>query len=254
MHDYVLESLANQVGGAICKEYKESDIAVVFGVYKPGVRQSLFRGSVIAQQRIARKKTMVIDSGYVKRGNEIDSYYSIALEDINGFGVRYNWNSPPDRWDALGVELMPFVDKPQILLCGQVPWDASVRRIDYIDWLYKTAHELPQDRTVFRPHPLAQFPESLPGLRTSTERDIEKDIEEFGIVAAYNSNALVDAVINGRKALALGTGHMVSEVSVASPDEPHPKEATRQQWAYDLAYAQWRPDEMGEAFEGLVRG
>lgn len=252
VHDYVLTAMHEQVPGSkLCDKYEVSDVAVVYGVYKPAIHSSYFRGSVIAMQQYHGKKVIVIDSGYVHRGDEKDSYYSVGLNDINGFGDHKNKDCPSDRWDALGVKLEPMKELDDrninVLLCGQVPWDASLRRINYIEWLHQTiaSCQKREDYNLsYRPHPKFQY--EIPGVVISADKTIEQALRKNEVVMAYNSNSLVDGLIAGCRSFAFGPGSMIHKDVV---DEGGDK---RKQWANDLAYAQWRPDEMGEAFTRMV--
>jgi hypothetical protein len=258
VHDYVLKAMHEQVSGSkLCDKYEVSDVAVVFGTYKPAIKNSYFRGAVIAKQKYYGKKVIVIDSGYVKRGDGIDSYYSVALNDINGFGDHKNKNSPSDRWESLGREIKPSKHDGYVLLCGQVPWDASVRRINYIEWLNTTAIALNDEfngNVIYRPHPLSGSSANVPGVKKCMSASIEESLYGAASVVAYNSNSLVDGVIEGVHAFALGEGHMVPNVSSSSITSEYEMFSVkeREQWAFNLAYAQWHPSEMGLAFERLT--
>ena len=239
VHDYVLKAMHEQVPGSkLCREYEESDVAVVFGVYKAAIKASYFRASVIARQQLKDRKVIVIDSGYVKRGDDKDSYYSVGLDGINGYGDHKNIGCPSDRWDALGVELKPMKEKGDHLICGQVPWDASLSGVNYIEWLYKAIDKYGEHGR-YRPHPLFDY--KVSGVKRSTETTIEEALEQARYVVAYNSNSLVDGYINGCAPLPGGFS-MINRM------------VDRQQWANNLAYAQWRPDEMGEAFRRMTNG
>src|SRR5207248_3280586 len=96
-----------------------------------------------------------------------------------------------------------------VLLCGQVPWDASVDHIDYLSWLEHTASELltlSQRPVVFRAHPMASLPPP-PGCRGSFG-SLTKDLEKAHALVSFNSNTGVDAFLNGVPAFAFDEGAM----------------------------------------------
>ena len=256
VHDYVLGAMCEQIGADLYDRYEASDVAVVFGVYKAAVQLSYLRGEVIARQKILGKKTIVIDSGYVRRGDAKDSYYSVGLNGLNGRADHRNKNCPSDRWDALGVELQPWRDGQYVLVCGQVPWDANVQHINYLEWVYNAIAEIKANTErdiMFRPHPKA--PLEIRGVLPSTGKAIADDLAGAYLTVALNSNSLVDSVIAGVPVFGADSGNMVKDmydsqflsVAVKNPYKPD-----RTRWAYNLAYTQWRPDEMGEAFRRLT--
>lgn len=241
-------------------EYVQADAAVVFGVFKERVPVSWPRGEVIERQKQAGGRTVVIDAGYVKRGNAPDSYYMVGFDGINGWADFRNEGMPSDRWDALGIELKPWRSTGEnVILCGQVPWDASVQALDMLAWLPDTAQALrarTQRKIIYRPHPAArEHPPHVDGCETST-RPLAEDLAEAHCVVCYNSNSAVEAIINGVPAIVLGNGAMSEAVAERSLDNvEQPCTPDRRRWAHELAYCQWQPQEMadGSAWRHLFR-
>lgn len=242
-------------------DYGPSDVAVVFGTFKRAVPLSWPRGKIIDGQKLSGGKVVVIDSGYVRRGDQEDSYYACGLGGLNGRADFRNADMPPDRWAALGVPIKPWSrDGSAILLCGQVPWDASVQDVNMGAWLKTTAHHLRMltDRPIlYRPHPLARkrSPGKIEGCQRS-DGPLEGDMKDAWAVVTYNSNAGVDAVLCGKPNFCLGGGSMTNAVSNKDlQDIESPLFPDREQWAHNLAYAQWTPQEMrdGKAWGHLFR-
>lgn len=241
-------------------DYTLADTAVVFGVFKKNVPVSWPRGEIMRRQKQAGGRTVVIDSGYVKRGMEPTSYYMVGFDGINGWADFRNKGMPSDRWDELGTELKLWRDDGEaVILCGQVPWDASVQALDMLDWLPDTAREIrarTQRKVIYRPHPAArQHPGGVPGCETST-RPLAEDLAIAHCVVCYNSNSAVEAIIDGVPAIVLGNGAMSEAVAERSLDNiEQPRRPDRKQWVYDLAYCQWQPQEMaqGKAWRHLFR-
>lgn len=260
-HDYVIQSLYEgcpedkQLRDV--KEYEPSDVAVVFGVYKKAVDFSKYRGKVIEEQKKLKKDTIVLETGYIKRGDGPENYYAAGFNGLNGRADFKNENSPSDRFEKLGIELSPWTlnEHGKILLCGQVPWDASVQNINMADWILDMAHIIQQvtrREISFRPHPLAKLP-SIRGLEYSTEPPEEAIRKSFAVVT-YNSNTAVESVIEGVPAFSFDPGSMAYEVTSHDiSDLRDPYMPDRTQWANNLAYAQWTPDEMrkGETWRHL---
>jgi hypothetical protein len=230
------------------EEYKPSDIAVVFGIRKSRIQLSYARGHVIEEQRRRKLGVIVLETGYIKRGDGLDNYYAAGFGGLNGRANFRNKGMPDDRFKALGVGLKPYRNGDHVLLCAQVPWDASVDHVDYLPWLEHTAQTLVQlsrRPIVFRAHPMASLP-APDGCRSSSG-SLVKDMENAHAVVSFNSNTGVDALLDGVPVFAFDEGSMVWGLCNRSLDyinAPHKPE--REQWANDLAYCQWLPSEMAE--------
>jgi hypothetical protein len=239
-------------------DYQPSEVAVVMGVFKKAVPVSFPRGHVIAEQKRRGLKVLVLESGYIFRGDGENNYYALGWGGINGRADFRNQNSPEDRALKLGVKPRPWKTGSKILLCGQVPWDASVDFTDHIAWLNETANVLKmlsQRKVVFRPHPLAKL-NPIPGCEYSFGRPIGDDLEDCHAVVTFNSNSGVNAVLEGIPVFAFDMGSMVYSIANKTLSQiVNPLLQDRTQWLNDIAYAQWTPEEMrsGEAWEHISR-
>ena len=239
-------------------DYEPSDVAVVFGTYKKAVSWTAWRGYVLDEQKKRGLTTVVIDSGYVKRGLERTSYYAVGLGGLNGWADFRNEGMPDDRWKALGVEMKPWKQRSEgddILILGQVPWDASVQHVDLDQFLSNQVRYIKRLNyrgrpLVFRPHPKAPVG-SMPkmeALSPPLDQTLAEALGRAFVVVTYNSNSAVDAILAGVPAIVLGEGDMLGGVCsrhIKSLNTPL-RSGERGQWAADLAFAQWRPDEMRE--------
>lgn len=237
-------------------EYAPTEIAVVMGVYKKNVPASFGRGNVIAGQKASGGRVVVLETGYINRGAGPDNHYALGWDGLNGRADFRNSESPPDRAMKLGVVLEPRRIGDSILLCGQVPWDASVDFSDHQRWLAATARVLLDEgwRVIFRPHPLAKLP-NLPGCIYSVGRALAADLEDAYALVSFNSNSAVEAVIAGVPVFAFDEGSMVWSIANRSLDAlSSPAFPDRKQWLSDICYAQWTPAEMrsGEAWHHLT--
>lgn len=244
-HDKVLTAFAEGVRetGDQCfissvEQYAPCDVAVVFGVRKKAVAYSSHRGDIFDRHQKENKPCIVIDSGYVKR----DKYFMVGLNGLNGRANFKNGSCPSDRWRALDIELKPYRDDGEhILVCGQIPWDASVQDFDHPQWCLDVMEDL-RARTKrpirFRPHPL---------IATHPLPPLERDLQDAFAVVTFSSNTAVDAIISGIPAFAMDKGSMAW--MVANRDFIYldkPLLAPREPWAFNLAYAQWNLEEMRE--------
>ncbi len=252
----VLEDFAAAVPGAQVhddREYKPCDVMVIFGLVKRSFRKSWAKADLLKAH--GKKPVVVIERGFVDRGN----YWSVGLNGINGMADFNNDNSPRDRWRRLGVTLRPWDlkrDKP-VLVCGQVPWDVTVQDSDHVDWCRATVRKIKRmgRDVIFRAHPAARkkgvdYGVSAP---VSTMPSLAGDLARCSAVVTWSSNAAVEAVIAGVPAIAVNqmsmawpvVGHCLT--SLHAPAMPH-----RGQWAADLAYAQWRRSEFGDAWRHIA--
>ena len=238
------------------------DIAVIYGVYKKAVPYSAFRGRIFEGQKWLGKKTIVLEKGYLKR----DQYYAAGWCGLNGRADFANDDVSSDRWEELGLSLdeikMPENGFKNVLLVGQVPWDASVQHENHIEWLrfmvLKIQSFLPDATIKLRPHPLAiDYTPMILG----TEFDLSPEdgaLDWADCVITFNSNVGVLSMLKGKPTLSSDCGSMVWNVT------PHflellpikIPESKRKQWANSIAYSQWTLEEMetGKPLEHLLNG
>lgn len=253
-HDKVLTAFAEGVRntGDECfinpvEQFAPCDAAVVFGVRKKAVAYTSHRGDIFDAMQREKKPCVVIDSGYLHR----DRYFMVGLNGLNGRAKFNNFSSPMDRWEKLGIELKPYQEGgDHILVCGQIPWDASVQAHDHERWISHTLEHLGRitKRPVrFRPHPKIS-PTPMPPL--------EHDMERAFAVVTFSSNSAVDAAIAGLPVFAFDPGSMAW--AIANRDWSYidaPLKPPREPWAARLAYTQWTLEEMkeGEPWRHLTR-
>ena len=238
-------------------DYAPSEIAVIFGVFKSRVAKSIARGKVFQRQRENNQDVIVLETGYVNRGDGENHHYAVGFNGLNGRADFRNKSMPGDRWRKLGAELQPYSRGEKVILCGQVPWDASVDMHDHVKWLKQTASQIQKvtDRkVVFRPHPKAAVP-PMYGCEYS-QKPLEEDLKDAHCVVTWNSNSAVEAAIYGKPVFAFDHGSMcwdIANKSLLHIDDP--QYLDRRQWANNLAYAQWTLAEIrnGDAWKHLFR-
>lgn len=261
VHDRALEAFYEgcQVEKEFVRGFKHelSDLAVIFGVYKSKIPKSFPRGKVFQRQRENNLDVVVLETGYVNRGDGENHHYAVGFNGLNGRADFRNEGMPDTRWQMLGAQLRPYSRGEKVILCGQVPWDASVDMHDHVKWLKQTASQLQKitgRKIIFRPHPKAPLP-ALPGCESS-QRPLEEDLANAHCVVTWNSNSAVEAAIYGKPVFAFDEGSMCWEIANRSLlDIDDPKYPDRKQWANNLAYCQWTLDEIrnGEAWQHLLR-
>lgn len=263
VHDRVIQAFAEGCGAELrtFDQYEPSDVAIIFGVRKSRVPISWPRGHVFQSQRKNNLDVVVLETGYINRGDGETHHYAAGFNGLNGRADFRNKGMPGDRLEKLRqshlVRFLRWREKgSHIVLCAQVPWDASVDHMDYMKWLQDTVDALRaiNRRVVFRPHPKARL-NPIPGFDYSTE-PLKTDLQNAHCVVACNSNACVEAVIEGIPAIVTDEGSMAWDVAGKSlEDLGSPPTGDREQWASDLAYSQWTLAEMksGEAWAHLQR-
>lgn len=264
VHDRVIRAFAEGCNAKLVEnwQYEPSAVAVIFGVYKSRVPISFPRGEIFRRQREKNLEVVVLETGYINRGDGENHHYAAGFNGLNGRADFRNVGMPPDRAEKLGVELKPYRGGESVILCGQVPWDASVdpttTGVDHGIWLQATLERLKSytNRNIrFRPHPLAL--NALPPLDCELSTvPLQQDLKNAHAVVTFNSNSGVEALIDGVPVFCADVGSMVwkianrSLISIDVPNRP-----ARDWWLADLAYCQWTLDEMrsGEAWEHLSR-
>lgn len=234
-------------------KYEPSDVAVIFGVYKSRVPASYPRGDIFRRQRYNNRDVIVLETGYVNRGDGEDNHYAAGFNGLNGRADFRNKGMPGDRSTKLR-EMHALncrrwrEDGEHVLLCGQVPWDAAVDHVDHISWLHHAGKMIRKktDRPVrFRPHPLARIP-NMPHTEYSTA-PLAEDLINAHAVVTFNSNSGVEAAIAGVPVFAFDLGSMATLVANIRWDQlTYPVMPERDQWLDDLAYTQWTPAEMAQ--------
>jgi hypothetical protein len=261
--NHVLESffLGCQIDDKVITDldnYETSDLAVVFGTFKKQIPISYRRGNVVYKQKESGQRTVILETGYLNRGSGPNDYYAAGIDGINGRAQFYNKNSPPDRAQVFQDFMLPWrKNGHHILLCGQVPWDASVDHIDFVEWTVRTANilcGLTKRPIMYRPHPLGKTP-APPGTMLTRRQHLESDLKHCWAVVTFSSNSAVEATMAGIPVTADDEGSMVLAIANKISEIECPRKVNRQQWLNDLCYAQWTPQEMsiGMAWNHLFR-
>lgn len=250
----------------ICQheKYSDNDIAILWGIpskFKPNTKHRML---IHKNQRLNKKPIMVIEKGFIDR----DNYFLIGWNNIVGHGFYNNHNMPNDRLDKLNINIKSLrttnYDKC-ILLCGQVPWDSQLQEIDYRTWLLDIVKQIKKysnRKIVYRPHPIILNKNNcdiiqLDNTIRSTNHYITDDLKSAHVVIAYNSNALLDSLIEGVPVFSFSKGSIVYDLAnhdLNDIENPFfPSDDVRRQKLADIAYAQWNLDEIknGEFWKHL---
>ena len=246
------------------------DAAVQYGEWNNGSNK--VRKAIHNLCKETKTRKIIADLGLLltdraTANTNLDRYTYIGYDKFKGLANCYNNNSPSDRWDLLvkdGIELKPWrKDGDYIVVFGQRSDAASTRHCDYFKWLKTTLISLRKhtDRPIiFRAHPITR----------------SKDIPDFGIddfvVSKFKNKSMseilknawcsvtrtsiagVDSILHGVPVICsdpVCVGYKLSTHSIKDIENPAMLE--REQFFYDLAYAQWSISEIkkGECWDHL---
>lgn len=202
----------------------------------------------------AGKQVLVAERGYIGSRSE---WFSLGW---NGLNNRADFLNDLKKYSRiLPIACDPWKkDGDYILLCGQVAGDMSLQGRDlqalypYIARRLKREYGKP---VRWRPHPesIKKGHNIKVGDFEPSTNYIDDDLDGAYMVATFNSNSAVDAVMAGVPAMAIDAGCMAWDV-VAHDFSPIVR-PNRGAWLKKMAYTQWNVDEMasGEAFNHIWR-
>jgi len=206
----------------------------------------------------------VLEKGFLQR----DLYFHAGWDGLNGRANFVNMFSPEDRFEKLGVELKPrrasLFTEP-VVVCGQVPWDATVEGTDHEKWCQFAidyVRRYTRRPVLFRPHPAVGQAEAAKVygfsiLPPMCVEPLEEVLTFAHALVTFNSSTACHAVVEGACVFAVDDGSMAYEVcqhDLAKVDRcEHVSDEQLGVWARNLAYAQWNLEELssGETWRHL---
>lgn len=263
----MLEDFSKAIGANIVtgKEYKECDVAVIFGSWKDRNNPwHVVKNNVVKNA----KNFIVFETPLIGRGKVEDimqdDWYRVGL---NGFlantGKFNNHNKPSDRWEKiqkeLGVSLKPWKRSGDyIVLALQIPGDASLQGTDISFWArrrllsIRCQTEMPiilRTPQLKRPYDLKSITKGVRDVtvQEGTKENLVPTLDDAYCTVTYTSGMGVDSVMNGTPTIAYNPGNFAYDIStrfidsinsIAYPD--------REQWINNLSYCQWNISEIQE--------
>ena len=235
-------------------EYRECDIAIIFGLYKKAFLPTLPKKEIMEKHK--GKRLLVIESAFVRRGE----YWQVGWGGQAGH-ADFNYNGQSlDRWEKLNMEVQPWqIRNGPIVVCGQVPRDTTIQDTDHHKWCRDTVNFFRNHNidVKFRPHPrdkrnIADYkipPEYLDLGKLPRTLSIAK------CLVTYNSTSGVDGVIAGIPVVSMNMGSFAWEVSSHELLGPYIT-PDRTRWLAKLGYAQWNIQEIlsGQAWSHISNG
>lgn len=207
----------------------------------------------LGRRHLGGRPVLVMERGYV--GDRF-AWTSLGFDGLNGRARFPKAQDNGDRWMRLhGDRMRPWRRSGgYVLIMGQVAGDMSLAHVggNLARW-YEAQAAIYGDEARFRPHPDAARrggaagPRGVPVIRG----DLQAALDGARLVVTFNSNSGVDAVLAGVPTIATDEGSMAWTVSARAEPAEAPN---RGAWAADLAWAQWREDEirMGDAWAALA--
>jgi len=258
----------------------DCDVAFLQGWVHEGSGDSphlLIRKSVIQEQKIKRKHTLVVDSNlfnYADPDNK-DRYLRYSFDGVFPTTGNYFWDEvDPNRWQQISkdqnISLKDWRTKGNhILICTQRPGGWSMKGLDVNQWLNHTIMELRKytDRPIIvRSHPGAKgSKESVSlnnrqGLYTvSSNKFIVDDFRNAHAVITYNSSPGVAAAIEGIPVFVTDPNPRISQAFEVSNHTlsliENPVMLERQQWVEKLSMSHWNNAESmsGQAWQHIKK-
>jgi hypothetical protein len=186
------------------------------------------------------------------------SWTSLGWDGLNG-RARFNEVFESDRFARhFAADMKPWRtgSNGYALIMGQVIGDMSLVNVDIIQWYKDTATALWKDGwdIRFRPHPESDRKgHERPRVPFSkvAEGSLDEALSGAGLVVAYNSNSLTDAVMAGVPIYAGDKGSMVYDLAGR---DFNPVRPAREKRLNEIANVQWQIEEIssGKAWE-IVR-
>ena len=270
----------NQITYEYAEAYKECDVAVFFGSWKPrekGTHQT--RTSVAMNAR----RFVCIETPLLNRVTDREnSYWRVG---VNGFlSQDAHWPDLQDvdakkRLETLNVQWTGWKSNPNghILVALQLPGDASLRGADINDWALRTILDIRQNTgrfVVVRNHPLSSqraFADheelarklllaGVQNIRFSDGAEVpwSDDLQNAYCTVTYTSGLAIDSVVAGIPTVTYDPGNFAWSISSHSAGEINAVKMVSDDkvsaWLKKLAGCQWSQTEMrdGTAWQHLL--
>lgn len=201
-------------------------------------------------------KWIVCENGYLGLGQT-----ALGLGGYNGWGDHRNGGSPPDRFDELKQRVFPWrEDGRHILLIGQAGGTDGrfTPATGWVDEVVDRISALTDRPIIYRPKPrYPRMPE-----REHANFSVAGDALSLGellrgawATVVYTSKVGVASILAGVPVLYCGPRSVLSNQYGPGLEKIEaPPVFEREPWLWDLAYAQWSPEEiaLGEPFKRLL--
>lgn len=234
------------------------DVAVFYGYTEP-LRQ------IMADYREAGRSVVYLDMAYWGRrwnGHKL-GFHKVSVNGRHPTKYFQAVKHKHDRVRQFGLHIRPPSAGKKIMLAGMSTKAAAAENV--AGWDDRAARSLIKMRAplVYRPKPRSacKVYKTIHGAEMSDpRRPIEKSLAQIGGVVTHHSNVAVDALLCGIPIYCEdGVAHGYSVPTMRDILGATLPDFNRAQFAADLAYCQWLPEEMGSGLtwrhlkdEGLI--
>lgn len=253
--------------------YKECDVAVIFGSWKPREK-----GTHITRNSVAANATkfLVIETPLLgRKTSTANSSFRIGL---NGYLNRDAYWPVLDDTDAdlrlskMGVKFNGWKNKPDghVVVALQLAGDASLRGADINDWAHRTIttiRERCKKTIIVRNHPLCSdrafidhdilarklWHDGIDNIKFSDGRlnSWLDDLQDAYCSVTYSSGLAIDSVLAGIPTIACDPGNFAWGISTNDPADIHDlkmlPDKDIKQWLRFLSGCQWTLQEMKDS-------
>ncbi len=241
------------------EEYREYETVQTDRILQADVvfieRSILYEKTVMETCATLGKDFVYYDKGYFHRGwktDDPDVYYRFSVNDFHPLEYFQSIPRPSDRWLKLNIPIEERRSDGNHVVFAGCSWKfARWHGFDITDYASRVIGEIKKHTNrpvVYRPKVSSRKPPPIPGtIYSYDERKIHEDLKGAHALVTFSSNVAVDAILAGVPAFVLGPGiaRPMSNADLSKLDAPgFPTDKERLQWAYDLAYSQWRISEM----------
>lgn len=247
-------------------KYYDCDVAVIFGSWKD--RDDTHHK--VKNEIVSKAKNFIVLEtpliGRQKVENYMsDNWFRIGLNGfLNDTGNFNNKNKNGERWDIvrknLGLEIKAYNDSHDgpIVVAMQLPGDASLRGQSIEKWALHTVQAIrtQTDRLIIIRTPqidrhyddaTMRLIEKQPNVKfqKGTFENLKETFDEAMCTVTYSSGFAIDSLLNGCPTIAMSPSNFAYGLVPNKVDNiEHVARPNRDQWLYNLSYAQWHVDEI----------
>lgn len=227
-----------------CYRHPHADIAVFYG-FDRNLQK------VMQDYRAIGKPVVYVDLGYWGRreGGPLQGYHKVSVNGRHPTDYFQAIRHPADRLSRLGLNIEPWKQAGRhIIVAGMSAKAAEAEGFGPHAWERATIEQLRRvtDRPiVYRPKPSWTEARALPGATFEPGlEDLPRLLADCHAVVTHHSNVAIDALMAGIPAfVADGAASALCFSGLDRIEQPWRPDG-REQFAADLAYAQWRVAEM----------
>jgi hypothetical protein len=219
---------------------------------------NIFRAGIKSMQETLNKPRIILDAGFIKHAKDYPletQYIAISIGAVKREGLSHTKNSPPDRWNQLGIIKPQWrTDGDHILVLGQVAHGIGTKSmrsqgVSFTEWVSLTLNNIrahTDRKIIYKPHPMNNQAAPLVTNSEVAKSDRLGDyLSNCWCAVASASNGAVDCIMGGIPVVTDDKMSMVHEISSHSLEEiESPKTPDLTQWLHDISYAQWSIEEL----------